>query len=84
MPGLTCPIMNTADLAYIRFHGHDSLYSSCYTDDELDNWAKNIVGLFKDLETVYVYFNNDVAGYALKNAVILGDYLKRGKAFDRE
>ena len=84
MPRLTCPVMATADFAYIRFHGHDSLYSSCYTNEELDNWAKNIVKLSKELKTVYIYFNNDVAGYALKNAASLGDCLKREEAFDNE
>jgi uncharacterized protein YecE (DUF72 family) len=84
MPGLACPVLATADFAYIRFHGHDNLYSSCYTDEELNNWSKNIVELSQDLETVYIYFNNDVAGYALKNAVTLGDYIEREKAFDEE
>ena len=82
MPRLSCPVLATADFAYIRFHGHDNLYSSCYTDEELDNWAKNIVELSKELKTVYIYFNNDVAGYALKNAVTLGDCLEREKSFD--
>ena len=84
MPRLACPILATANFAYIRFHGHDNLYSSCYADAELDNWAKKIVDLSKELETVYVYFNNDIAGYALKNAITLGDYLEREKAFENE
>ena len=77
IPGLSCPLLATTDFAYIRFHGRDSLYSSCYTDEELTGWAKNITELSANLETVYVYFNNDVAGYALKNAVTLRDYLER-------
>ena len=77
MPDLSCPMLATTDFAYIRFHGRDSLYSSCYTDEELSVWANNISELAAKLETVYIYFNNDVAGYALKNAVTLRDYLER-------
>jgi uncharacterized protein YecE (DUF72 family) len=77
MPSLSCPLLATTDFAYIRFHGRDNLYSSCYTDEELSVWANNISELAAKLETVYIYFNNDVAGYALKNAVTLRDHLER-------
>jgi uncharacterized protein YecE (DUF72 family) len=77
MPNLSCPLVATVDFAYIRFHGRDSLYSSCYTDDVLSEWASRITNLTPDLESVYIYFNNDVAGYALDNAVTIGKYLKR-------
>ncbi len=68
MPELTCPLVATADFAYIRFHGSDSLYSSCYSDEELSDWANRIADISKSLESVYIYFNNDVEGFALKNA----------------
>jgi uncharacterized protein YecE (DUF72 family) len=76
MPKLTSPIIATTDFAYIRFHGSDSLYSSCYTDKEMADWAKKIKRLAKNLESVYIYFNNDVAGYALENARTLRSYLE--------
>ncbi len=68
MPGLSCPLLATADFAYIRFHGKDSLYSSCYSDEELADWVKRIRKLAENLDTIYIYFNNDVQGFALKNA----------------
>jgi uncharacterized protein YecE (DUF72 family) len=68
MPESTCPLLATADFAYIRFHGSDSLYSSCYSDEELSDWAKRIIDLAKNLDSVYIYFNNDVQGFALRNA----------------
>jgi len=77
MPDFSCPLLATADFAYIRLHGRDSLYSSCYTDNELADWAGRISVLSRNLESVYIYFNNDVAGYALKNAVTIRDYLER-------
>lgn len=68
MPGLSCPLLATTGFAYIRFHGKDSLYSSCYSDEELTDWAEKIQKLARNLDTVYIYFNNDVQGFALKNA----------------
>jgi uncharacterized protein YecE (DUF72 family) len=79
MPDFTCPLMATADFAYIRFHGSDRLYSSCYSDEELADWAKRIAGLAENLDSVYIYFNNDVAGFALRNAETIRDYLETGK-----
>ncbi|HEX7363644.1 MAG TPA: DUF72 domain-containing protein [Dehalococcoidia bacterium] len=68
MPELRSPLIATADFAYVRFHGNDGLYLSSYSDKELAGWAKNIVDLGERLQAVYIYFNNDVAGYALDNA----------------
>jgi len=76
MPSFTCPLIATADFAYIRFHGSEGLYSSCYSDGELADWAKKIAGLAKNLPAVYVYFNNDVGGFALRNAMTLRGYLE--------
>ena len=75
MPGLACPLVATADFAYIRFHGSSGLYFSCYSDEELEEWARKIAGLAKDLETVYIYFNNDAEGFAVKNAQTLAQKL---------
>jgi len=76
MPKLTSPIITTSDFTYVRFHGSESLYSSCYTDKEIADWAKKIVKLAKNLKEVYIYFNNDIAGYALENAETIQKILK--------
>jgi uncharacterized protein YecE (DUF72 family) len=76
MPRLTSPIIATVDFTYIRFHGRESLYSSCYTDKEMADWANKIKSLTKKLESAYIYFNNDIAGYALENASTLRKYLE--------
>jgi len=75
MPGFTCPTVSTADFAYFRFHGSTGLYSSCYSDEELRNWAAKIAEIGKDLKAVYVYFNNDAEAYAVCNALSLARYL---------
>lgn len=76
MPKLTSPITTTTDFAYIRFHGKKSLYSSRYNDEEMVDWANKIKSLAKKVESVYIYFNNDIAGYALENAKMLRGYLE--------
>ena len=75
MPSLSCPLVATADFAYIRFHGSTGLYSSCYSDKELADWARKLASLAANLKAVYIYFNNDAEAFAVKNAVTLHDYL---------
>jgi len=83
MPDFTCPAVATADFAYVRFHGSTGLYWSCYSDKELSDWAKKIEKLSKNLEAVYIYFNNDAGACAIDNARTLGLFLK-GFAADGE
>jgi uncharacterized protein YecE (DUF72 family) len=66
----------TGKLAYVRFHGPTFLYASSYSDQELRLWAKKIKDYAKKLE-VYVFFNNDVSGYAINNANTLKKYLEK-------
>jgi uncharacterized protein YecE (DUF72 family) len=75
MPDFTCPVVATADFAYLRFHGSTGLYWSCYSDEELSGWAKKIAELGKNLKSVYIYFNNDAGAYAVRNAKSLTQLL---------
>ena len=68
MPDLTTPLAATADFVYVRFHGSSSMYGGCYSDDELADWAKRIEQVSRDTGAVYVYFNNDLEGFAVSNA----------------
>ncbi len=77
MPKLKCPLLATANFAYIRFHGSEGLYYSSYPDEALAEWANKITRLAEGLDTVYIYFNNDVSGYAVKNALTLRGYLEK-------
>jgi uncharacterized protein YecE (DUF72 family) len=74
-PDVPCPVVATSDFAYIRFHGSGDMYSSSYSDDAMSKWAKRIQELAHDLESVYIYFNNDVRGYAVDNSRTLRGYL---------
>jgi uncharacterized protein YecE (DUF72 family) len=74
MPEFTTPLVTTADFAYIRFHGSQELYGGCYSDEELAEWARKIAGL--KVATAYVYFNNDIGGFAIRNAFTLRRFLE--------
>lgn len=78
MPGFTCPLVATSDFAYIRFHGSEGLYSSCYSDEELSQWASKIAQLGKEVKAVYIYFNNDAEAFAVRNALTLAEFINKG------
>lgn len=58
----------TATFSYIRFHGTGGRYAGNYSDHFLKKWAAKIADWAARLNDVYVYFNNDVAGHAIRNA----------------
>ena len=49
----------TADLSYVRLHGHEELYASGYSDEALDAWAAKIAGWRDAGQDVYIYCDND-------------------------
>ena len=73
MPGFSSPMVATCGFAYLRFHGSQSLYGGCYSDDELKYWAGKIRGM--NVNNVYAYFNNDAGGFAIQNAITLKQLL---------
>lgn len=56
---------------YIRRHGSTARYASCYSDEQLAGDAKFATKLAEQGKDVYIYFNNDAEGYAVKNALNL-------------
>jgi len=58
----------TADIAYIRMHGPEKLFASSYSTSQLTELADYIQSLSAQTKRIYVYFNNDFHGYAIKNA----------------
>jgi uncharacterized protein YecE (DUF72 family) len=68
MPGKESPQVVTTDIIYIRFHGTTGRYSGSYPDSQLKDWAEWIKKQSKKARGVYVYFNNDAHGHAIKNA----------------
>jgi uncharacterized protein YecE (DUF72 family) len=62
----------TANFTYIRFHGPTSAkYFGSYSSEQLREWAKRIEDWSQRLSAIYVYFNNDRGGEAVRNALEL-------------
>lgn len=62
----------TAKFTYIRFHGPTSAkYFGSYSNRDLRAWADRINEWRHDLSSIYIYFNNDPEGAAVRNALTL-------------
>ncbi len=72
-PRLPDNVVKTADDLYIRFHGVENWYRHDYSQEELTDWARRIREA--RAKHVWVYFNNDFDGYAIKNAMMLAEIL---------
>ncbi|MET0838958.1 MAG: DUF72 domain-containing protein, partial [Marmoricola sp.] len=51
-------------IVYARLHGDQELYAGGYTDESLDRWAGQLRGWTADGRDSFVYFDNDIKGYA--------------------
>lgn len=61
----------TSDFMYVRLHGAEALYASGYDDTSLDAWAARVAAWTSSKLDVFVYFDNDVKGYAPHDAMRL-------------
>ena len=67
MQPLKIPARVTAALVYLRLHG-DPAHGGDYQEPTLETWAQQIVDWCGQGLKVFVYFNNDIHGYALEDA----------------
>jgi uncharacterized protein YecE (DUF72 family) len=70
---LPCILRTTAPFVYVRMHGPDRehLYGGSYNDEDLHWWWSRINEWKMQGKEVYVYFNNDGEGNAVRNAMRL-------------
>ena len=70
---LPCVLRATTAFVYVRLHGPDTrnLYAGSYSDQDLLWWAQRIREWSAAGRDVFVYFNNDGEGNALRNAAAL-------------
>jgi uncharacterized protein YecE (DUF72 family) len=68
-PRLPDELVRTAEEVYVRLHGPTRWYRHDYTDEELKVWAERIRA--SGAKRAWVYFNNDYAAHAPKNAKTL-------------
>ena len=67
---LPCVLRATASFVYVRLHGPDqySLYGGSYSDADLRWWAERVREWHTLGRDIFVYFNNDGGGNAVRNA----------------
>jgi uncharacterized protein YecE (DUF72 family) len=60
----------TAPFAYVRLHGptRAPLYTAPYSEEELLDWAGWARDRRAEGRDVWIYFNNDIGGHAVRNA----------------
>jgi uncharacterized protein YecE (DUF72 family) len=72
LAGYHSPLTLTADFAYVRLHGPGlGKYQESYSKGCLRRWSKQIDNWAKTLSAVYIYFDNDQAGFAARNTLTL-------------
>jgi uncharacterized protein YecE (DUF72 family) len=72
LAGYHSPFDLTADFTYVRLHGPGAgKYQGSYSKAQLRGWATRIEEWTSKLKAIYVYFDNDQAGYAAQNALEL-------------
>jgi uncharacterized protein YecE (DUF72 family) len=67
-------LVTTAPFAYLRMHAGAGPGGG-FTDDQLRAWAGHVRALRRAGKEVYVYFNNDWEGHAVRDAERLGAML---------
>ncbi len=72
-PSLPEELVTTSSTGYVRFHGKTKWYDYKYTNEELRNWANQILN--SNLDEIYIYFNNDINAYAPFNAIEMKNIL---------
>lgn len=78
--------VSTGDTAYIRLHGRNSetwwgesgdRYDYNYSEEELGEWIEKVEELEKSVWKIYAFFNNCHKGYAVRNALMFRDMIKK-------
>lgn len=67
----------TAKNIYVRFHGPKELYASSYSDEMLQDFARKFRKWEKEGHEVWAFFNNDIHGYAVTDALRLMEMVKK-------
>ncbi|HWF58378.1 MAG TPA: DUF72 domain-containing protein [Candidatus Dormibacteraeota bacterium] len=71
------PLWRTATWGFVRLHEGRAAPSPCYGDRALRSWAARVSQLWHDGEDVYVFFNNDHRGCAVRDAVRFAGHAAR-------
>ncbi|MEJ2880999.1 DUF72 domain-containing protein [Pedobacter sp. GR22-6] len=66
-PDFPTNVVGNTRRLYYRMHGREALYSSGYAEQELSDLVSKVERV-AGLKRAYIYFNNDVQGFATVNA----------------
>lgn len=76
LAGMRSPRELTADFVYVRLHGPREAYRGSYDTRALARWAAALSAWRSEGRDFFCYFDNDEAGYAVRDALRLVDMLK--------
>ncbi|WP_181305627.1 DUF72 domain-containing protein [Rufibacter sp. XAAS-G3-1] len=76
LAGHLSPLEITADFVYVRLHGPEGKYDGSYSETALQEWATHCRTWAQAGKDVYVYFDNDMHGYAPYNAIRLQELVR--------
>jgi len=71
MGGLATPRWAAGPVAYVRFHGGTGKYVGRYSEGALLAWTDWIVAEARGGRDIWCYFNNDIGGHAIHDALTL-------------
>ena len=75
--GYQSPMTVTTDFAYVRLHGPGpAKYQNSYDENRLVEWRSRIGHWARELNSIYIYFDNDQSGFAVRNALELKTLLE--------
>lgn len=80
LAGKHSPIELTSDFVYVRLHGPGGKYQGSYSDAVLREWADRVRVWRRELKAIYIYFDNDEAGYATADALRLKNLIAKNPA----
>lgn len=76
LAGYHSPLEITAKWTYVRLHGPtQNKYQGSYSEAQLERWARRIDDWSRQLDAIYVYFDNDDSAFAVHNALTLKRFL---------
>jgi uncharacterized protein YecE (DUF72 family) len=77
MPGSQSPDLAVGPVAYVRFHGGEGKYWGRYCDEALLRWTDWMIAEARKGREVWAYFNNDIDGHAIHDALTLKAMLRQ-------
>jgi|SRR5579864_2312298 len=67
------PLWRTAAWGFVRFHEGTGANAPGYERDALKRWVERIAERWAPDQDAYCYFNNDTAGYAIRDAMTFAE-----------